>query len=77
MAAVHQLLQRGFDGLQLGELGVHLGEMLQRQPAHFAAGPLAVLPQAEQGADLRQREAQVTRVAAEAQRVNLAFAVDP
>jgi hypothetical protein len=75
MAAVHKMLERCLHGQQL------LGLLLQRLDVDFGqrldepARALAVVPQAQQLANLVDGEAQITRLADEAQRMDFAVVV--
>jgi hypothetical protein len=52
VAAVHEVLERRLHRVQFLEFLVELLDVRLRQRAHLPARPLAVLPQAEQLADL-------------------------
>ena len=54
MAAVREVLQRALHGAHLLDATLQVGGMLQRDALDVLAAAPAVVPQAEQGLDLRQ-----------------------
>src|SRR5687767_1510945 len=77
LAAMHEMLERRLHGMQLGQLRVELVEVDLGQRLDLPARAAPVLPEAEELADLLDREAQVARLADEAQRADVLVAVLP
>ena len=75
MAAMHQTLQRALHGLHGSNAFGQHGNMALGNALDLAAGAALVLPQAEQGAYLFHREAQITPAADKAQRMHIGFGV--
>ena len=69
--------ERARHRLQVGDLPVHLAQVLAGDGVHRVAGTLAVLGQIEQGTDLLQREAEVPGAPDEAQAAEVRLAVAP
>ena len=75
MTVVDQVRQRGLHGLELLKLGVEFLEVGLRQGLDLPAGTPLVLPQAQQLANLLDREPQITRLADEPQRADFLVGV--
>src|SRR5687768_477609 len=75
VAAMNQVIQGLLHRLHRRNAPGQIFGMLLRDLAHLGAGAPAVLPQANQLADLLHREAEVARALDEAQRVHFGLAV--
>ena len=65
------------EGAEVGELAVHLGNMLPRDGVHRLAGPFPLVGEAEKDADLLEGEAEVAGTPGEAQPRELPRPVAP